>query len=715
MKVRYLAAVFGIAIALGTVVFMRSLVATNDNQSLSVAKKLLATVKVSEGAYVSAFVVDYRPQGRVMQGPPIRAFVATDSKIEEDGVVVAKALFAQRKLDVPPIGSDLKFVGRKGAYSLKLKGVIDWDRPLRGYPNAFVSPKTAGLISEQWVKWKEKKAEDISPGFMSDSQRNFDRAKTLLLWAAALSAFCLLLNSLLLSIEDKRREIAIMRIVGADRFAVVKMVLREALALSFAGGASGAVFALAALWLYVSFDSASFPSGMAVSFTAIIVAFITLIPIVLLAVAFSLKSALSVRPLEAQSKREPRKKHLGMFVSFACGFGAFVAVEVWGSSLMSAFIPSKEWPDAIVSILPVGVSSFDIEKLSGKIEGVKMISELQPLQVNILPLEKLSSSSRFSTSDTKGAKVQQYRNALLLASDILPQFKFTSSSYAQAAKELKEGDNCVITEMMARARNLALNDILNIRSNDGHDISLKIVGIVDLNWHLVTSRGLLRGLNRMPVNTDGPVFVSFDTIMASDSRPAAMVKMTHLWLDFEKGFLDKHGVFEAGRIVENEIVRILGVNPSDVNKNTVRLHARDEISDGTLAHGVDIIGSMARVPFIFIAVVSLGFIAMLAASVNARRREFLVLRAVGASRWYIAAILASEAIKVAMGGILVGFLSGAVVGWLFTFATRAAMSNWGLPASFAIPFVTIAKGALGSLLFALFVALPASLLIIRRK
>jgi putative ABC transport system permease protein len=106
---------------------------------------------------------------------------------------------------------------------------------------------------------------------------------------------------------------------------------------------------------------------------------------------------------------------------------------------------------------------------------------------------------------------------------------------------------------------------------------------------------------------------------------------------------------------------------------------------------------------------------MLAASVNARRREFLVLRAVGASRWYIAAILASEAIKVAMGGILVGFLSGAVVGWLFTFATRAAMSNWGLPASFAIPFVTIAKGALGSLLFALFVALPASLLIIRRK
>jgi hypothetical protein len=75
-----------------------------------------------------------------------------------------------------------------------------------------------------------------------------------------------------------------------------------------------------------------------------------------------------------------------MVIAFAVGFGVFVAIEVWGSSLTKPFIPSKEWPSAIVSILPAGVSSFDIEKLSS-IKSVRQISELQPLQVNILPLE----------------------------------------------------------------------------------------------------------------------------------------------------------------------------------------------------------------------------------------------------------------------------------------------------------------------------------------
>ena len=78
-----------------------------------------------------------------------------------------------------------------------------------------------------------------------------------------------------------------------------------------------------------------------------------------------------------------------MFIAFACGYGAFVAVEVWGSSLTKPFIPSPEWPDAIVSILPGGVSSFDIEKLRS-LRGVKRIGELQPLQVNLLPLEELA-------------------------------------------------------------------------------------------------------------------------------------------------------------------------------------------------------------------------------------------------------------------------------------------------------------------------------------
>jgi ABC-type lipoprotein release transport system permease subunit len=708
VKVRHLCAIIGVAVAAGSVVFMNSLVATNDRQSVAVAERILSEVKVAPDAMISRMTLDFRPGGRVMQGPPLSVTMATDKNIATGGVVVTKALFAQRRLAVPPIGTELVFVGSKGAHRLKLAGVIDWQRPLRGYPNAFVNPAMQTHIAEASSAWEPKTAEELSPGFMSDSQRNFNRARALLLWAAALSALCLLLNSLYLSIEARRKELALLRVVGMTRGGVAAIVVREAFILTFAGLMAGIAVAALSLWVYVRCDSAAYPMGLAFAWNSIRITILASLPVVLLAIAISLKSAFAVRPLEAASNRTPRKKQLGMLIAFACGFGAFVAVEVWGASLMSAFVPSKEWPHAIVSILPGGVSSFDIEKLQGQVKGVRRIHELQPLQVNILPLEEMKGGGR-------GGNRRQYRNALLLASDWLPDFKFSSGDRATAEKAIHSGDNCIITEMMARARKLRVGDELLLDLTRGQTMALKVAGIVDLNWHMVTSRGLVRGLNRMPVNTDGPVFVSFDTLAACDLRPQHYVKMTHLWLDYEREFLKSNGVFSAGRIVEKEIVKALGLLETEVYDNTVRLHARDEIADGTLAHGTNIIGSMARVPFIFIAVISLGFIAMLIASADSRKREFAVLRAVGATHFQLAAILAKEAIKVAALAIALGLPGGALVGWLFTAATRSAMGNWGLPPAFAVPWAVILEGAIGAMFFALAVAIPTALFVLRSR
>lgn len=713
MKVRHICAILGVAIAVGTVVFMQGLVATNDHQAMAVAERLLREVPVANEAKVAQFVIDYRPNGRVMQGPPLVACVAASElrsrndefRIKDGECVVTRAMFAQRRLPVPSVGTELTLIGRKKTHYLKIAAVIDWEKPLRGYPNCFVSAETAAAIDEEWRDWEPKTVEELAPGFTSDAGRNFDRAKALLLWAAALTALCLLVNSLFLSIEAKRKEIAILRMVGMTRGGVARRVMGEAIGLTIAGLVLGVLASLVLLEGYVACNATTYPMGMAISWRHIAIC-LCLAPVVAVTAAgVALRTALKVKPLEAASNRMPRKKHLGMLIAFACGFGAFVAVEVWGSSLMSAFVPSKEWPDAIVSILPGGVSAFDIEKVQSGVKGVRKIHELAPLQVNLEPLEELPQ---------RGSGMKQYRNALLLGSDWLPEFRFVAGTREEAEKAIREGDNCIITEMMARARKLKLGDDLKLDCGRGLKMALKIVGLVDLNWHMVTSRGLVRGLNRMPVNTDGPVFVSFDTVEACDARPAMMVKMTHLWLDYEPEFLKEHGAFEAGRIVEREIVEALGMMTEEIEENAVRLHSRDEVADGTLAHGVEIIGSMAKVPFIFILVIALGFVAMLVASADSRKREFRVLRAVGATKGQLAQVLIGEALKVAGWGILIGLFGGALVGWLCTAGTRAAMANWGIPPSFALPLVTIAKGAVGAIVFALIVAVPTSMAIVRK-
>lgn len=715
MKVRHLCAVLGVAMAVGIVVFMQSLVATNDHQALSVAERLLKAVPVDAQTKVAHMALDYRPGGRVMQGPPMAVTMAIGGARMGE-CIVTRALFAQRRLPVPPIGTELKFVGRRGVHTLRLAEVIDWDKPLRGYPNVFVAVATSQEIAEEWVPWKPQTAAELAPGFRSQAGHDLDRAKMLLLWASALTALCLLVNTLFLSVEARRRDLALLRTLGLARVGVVQMVLSEAALLTLMGLLVGIGGALAALWAFVACESAAFPAGPAVSGTTLAVCVLVAPLVAALAALLALRPALAVRPLEAASARLPRKRPLGMLIAFACGFGSFVAVEVWGASLMRSFVPSPEWPDAIVSILPAGISSFEIEKLQGKVNGVARLHELVPLQVNFDPLEVQPEKG----APAKFGRGEAYRNALLLGSDYLPEFRFVAGDYASATNLLNAGDNCVITEMMARARKLKQGDTLHLDCGRGQKAALKIVGIVDLNWHMVTSRALVRGLNRKPKNTDGPVFVSFDTLEGCDLRPSAFVRMTHVWLDFDRDFLRTNGVFAAGRQVEKRIVEALGgafleTEEGEVLGNTVRLHSRDEVADGTLAHGWDIIGTMARIPLVFILVISIGFVAMLVASSESRQREFAVLRAVGATTGQMARILFGEAFRVAILGVLVGLLGGALVGWLATSGTRAAMATWGIPPSFAVPALTLLKGAAEAVGFALLVSIPTSLILIRRR
>ena len=386
--------------------------------------------------------------------------------------------------------------------------------------------------------------------------------------------------------------------------------------------------------------------------------------------------------------------------AYACGFAAFVAVEVWGASLMRGFVPSPEWPDAIVSLLPGGASSFEVEKLRD-IEGVKRISELVPRQLDI------------AGAETRVFMGRQFApNVLFLAAEFLPDFRFVEGDRESAAKAVAEGRAVVIAEMLSRAHGLHVGDELKVvaagrRGAPGRKLVFPVAGVVDLNWHMVTSRGLVRGLNGASPMTDGPVFCSLDTMGEVDPRtymtePAMSAPMTHLWVEYEPSFLARHGVFPAGRLVEAEIARRLG-NPVQA---TVRLHARDEIADGTLAHGSDLIGQTARVPFVFLAILAIGFVAMVVADADARRREFSALRAAGATLGQVAWALTRSALATALVGIVAGLPLGAAAGWYASLGTAA---HWpGMPHYFVVPWKVVLEGAVGAVVFALVFAVPTA-------
>ena len=772
-RVRFACAAAGVAVAAGAVVFMFSLTATNRAQAPALAARAAApwaawrfdwpmgprgprdSMPADLKLALVGATIDLRPGGRVLQGPPMRAVLSLAPAENPYGctrlaegrwidpaatnlelVCTRNTLVRFGRGEPPPLGSPVKFVGMKGTMTATVVGYLDEAKLPMGWPGVFVNKAAFDVFADEphgtLAFYKDLKglkdfksegelltptSESVVRGFTGDEQRRMDYARPLLLTGAILLALCLLVNSLLLSVEANRRSLAILRTVGLTRGGVVRLVTAESLAATLIGLLVGCAVAVGALALYVAADPVAFPTGMSLDYGTILVVCVLALVVAFVAVLFALWPALAVRPLDACEER-PRRRRRGMAIAFACGFAAFVAVEVWGASLMRAFVPSPEWPDAIVSILPEGVSSFDVEKLRD-LPNVKRISELYPLQLNFDPEEemKMPGGGRAEARPYRGGfggrgGPRPCRNALFLAAEWLPEFRFIEGTHTECEEAIASSDACVISEMISRARNLHKGDKLRVAMGGRGPktpVELPIAGVVDLNWHMVTSRGLVRGLNRMPVMTDGPVFVSLDTIESLDARPAEMVPMTHLWVEYEPKFLAEKGVFPAGREVEKAIANALG-NPIG---STVRLHARDEIADGTLAHGSDLIGQAARVPFVFLLVLAFGFIAMLVADADAARRAFAVLRAVGATRGQLTARLAGGALRTAAWGIVWGLPLGALVGWLFAIKTG---SFWpGLPHYFVVPWRVLAEGTFGALVFVLLVAVPTALVLVVRS
>jgi len=205
----------------------------------------------------------------------------------------------------------------------------------------------------------------------------------------------------------------------------------------------------------------------------------------------------------------------------------------------------------------------------------------------------------------------------------------------------------------------------------------------------------------------GPVFVS----EADARRISGNADTTcFLWLNLNETYR-KLGALPACQRLEGEIRQALEVG----DDNTVRLHHRDEIADGTIAHGSQLIGDMARAPFWSLIVLATGIITLLIASFQASAKEIAVMRAVGMTRGQLGRMLFGEAIMIGLCGIVLSLISGFCIGWTFTGWTRAWMMFGGLPISLSVPWLIILQGVGFAFLLCAFMAVPPIIWLVRKQ
>ncbi|HOE61482.1 MAG TPA: FtsX-like permease family protein [Kiritimatiellia bacterium] len=413
----------------------------------------------------------------------------------------------------------------------------------------------------------------------------------------------------------------------------------------------------------------------------------------------------------------------GMTITLAVGLGSFAAIHIWGSSLTRPFLPSPTFPDVIVSLLPNGVSRSAAGAVA-LLEGVgqQRCLAIEAVQVPLAP-----------ALTTRVARVSgrpsPHPNVLLFGADPrtafggdrpLAPFRFVEGEPRQAADALTRNDACLITLMFARETGLRKGGTLQLTkrplpararsapsgSRSEEMVSFTVVGVVDLNWHLVTSRAQMRGRHGMPGGTMGPVFVNEEVARQWSGNTETTC---FLWLNFSEAYRAMDPL-AAGQRLEADIRKTLAVGSG----NTVRVHHRDEIADGTIAHSADLIGDMARAPFWSLIVLSTGMATLLIASFHASAREIAVLRAIGMTRGQLGRLLLAEALMTSVCGIVLSLVSGLCIGWTFTGWTRAWMPFGGLPVTLEIPWPTLFRGIGFAFALCALMALPPILWLVRR-
>ncbi len=371
-----------------------------------------------------------------------------------------------------------------------------------------------------------------------------------------------------------------------------------------------------------------------------------------------------------------------MALTLATGLGAFFAIHIWGASLTDPFIPSRELPPAIVSLLPNGVSP-------ACAEGIRREAGL-PLRPFFAEQYRLADAD-FEALAARAGRTPAQNNVLLIGT--------------------KGEAGVAVTEMFARQCRLRVGDTFTIQRKDAagavHSLPLTITRIVRCNWHLVTARAGLRARNGAPFGTLGPVFVGRDVAAAWDPEAAARVRF--LWVDALPAASDAEALYSAADWLELRLQRLAeadpepwrgrGVGPgAGVAVPNAAVHLRDEIAEGTLAHSAELLGGLARIPLWSLVILCFGFVSLLSANVRAMSGELRTLHAVGMTRGQLGRFLLAQALLLCVAAAVLSLALGLSVGWGFTGWTLAWMPFGGLPTVLAVPWGQIGLGA--ALLFA---------------
>ena len=371
-------------------------------------------------------------------------------------------------------------------------------------------------------------------------------------------------------------------------------------------------------------------------------------------------------------------RSVGTAVSMSVGLSLFVGVQTWGYSMLVPFSPDTSTPGTLVSFLHTEFKSADVPELMARPS--LRNSRMYPIYVDepdIAPAQMKSpgfSGMRNRSIVLAGIPVAE------MAGGSHPLFNpvFVSGNPQEAYAMLESTRSLLIPDTFARTVGLKVGDDLMLvnpssrerRSGNEPSVGIrgrgrgaavrgepwKVAAIISFpGWHWLTKTSGMR------VRRGG--FVA--ALAIADERwlkeEYAHQGFQFIWGDTAPGISNVElqndlGEYALMKVREQE-------NGGEGAKPLVKALTRESLGESVTSRGDDVIFTMSKLPIIMMVIAVLAVLNTVLASVQSRRREFGLMRAVGVPGGMVMRMLWAETLMVSLCSVVMSLVLGVLGAW----------------------------------------------------
>lgn len=435
--------------------------------------------------------------------------------------------------------------------------------------------------------------------------------------------------------------------------------------------------------------------SMAIGFVAMAIGFTLITPALVSLVDQQLGPLLSrllhIDPKLLDSQLSSRTwRTSGAAISMAVGMSLFVAVHVWGMTMLDAFIPGNWAPDALLAFHPYGLPPEQAEQ-------VRQIDGVDPKRCEPIVVEQPRLLNDL-TGSAERASVTRQDNVVIVGIDLqsafasespLLEFNWSSAERQQMAGKLNSDRACLVPDHFLEETGLQIGDSFQLvpPENPGTPVEYVIAGALHLpGWHWQTKQ---TGFRSRTHRAAAIIFADYNVVAEDFSLPTA----SYVWLSYNSPSADPRQIEnEASLLYSSVLNQPASTGRAMEDKPGVQILPVEGIRQQTRDAAAGWIWMLSQIPLISAAIACIGMLNMMLVSIRSRSWELGVIRAIGITRGSIVRAILAEGILIGIVACVISIGFGILAGWCGAGFAKYISFFGGLSPALIIPWAEILLG-----------------------